>query len=112
MEKKQILQQADIFMQTSRTEGMSMGLLEALSYGKPCLVTEGTNLDMLIEEYDAGWGIATNANAIANAFEQMIFEREKWNEKSKNAKKLVETEFAWEIVSKNAIKKYKELCKI
>ena len=36
-EKRQILLDTDVFIQTSRFEGMPMGILEALSYGLPCL---------------------------------------------------------------------------
>ena len=111
-EKKRVLQEADIFIQTSRTEGMSMGLLEALAYGKPCLVTEGTNLDRIIEKYNAGWGVPTEISSIAKAFEKILVEREKWSEKAENAKILVEKEFAWDVVSNKTLNKYKELCKI
>jgi len=43
-EKVERLQKSDIFILTSRYEGMPMGILEALSYGIPCLVTPGTNM--------------------------------------------------------------------
>ena len=43
-EKEKVLLDADIFIQTSRFEGMPMGILEAQSYGVPCLVTKGTTL--------------------------------------------------------------------
>lgn len=44
-----VLLQTDLFIQTSRHEGMPMGLLEALSIGVPCLVTVGTSLGHIIK---------------------------------------------------------------
>ena len=110
--KKDILTSADIFIQTSRTEGMSMGLLEALGYGIPCLVTAGTNLDNKIEKYNAGWGCKTEAKAIAEAFERMFNDWAEWETKAVNAKNMIEKEFSWEIVCKQTINKYKELCNV
>lgn len=54
--KEEVLLNTDIFIQTSRSEALPMGLLEALSYGIPCLVSKGTGLARLINNYDAGWG--------------------------------------------------------
>jgi len=42
------LEQADVFVLPSRTEGMSNALLEAMSYGVPCVATNvGGNVDIL-----------------------------------------------------------------
>ena len=38
--KEKLLLDSDIFIQTSRFEGMPLGIIEALSYGIPCLITE------------------------------------------------------------------------
>ena len=107
-EKEQLLLDSDIFIQTSRTEGMPMGILEALSYGIPCLVTKGTNTGEIINKYDAGWVSETNAECVADKIKQAISERKKWNYKSQNAVNLIEQNFKWENVSKRAIDNYNE----
>ena len=108
-DKSRVLTKTNIFIQTSRFEGMPMGVLEALSYGKPCIATKGTTLAEIINEYDAGWGVEGNAESISNAIKQAIIERQRWHVLSLNARKLVEENFSWGVVASNTIKKYYEI---
>lgn len=108
-EKERALLNADCFIQTSRTEGMPMGILEALSYGLPCLITEGTSQGKIINGYDAGWVADTDIKSISEKIVQAVNERELLKEKSENAKKIVEKNFVWEIIVKGAILKYSEI---
>ena len=108
-EKEKTLLNADIFIQTSRFEGMPLGILEALSYGVPCLITEGTNVGNYVKKYNAGWVAKTNSNSIADKISQAIFERKLWKEKSVNAVNLVNENFSWEEISKQAIRDYERL---
>ncbi len=103
------LLESDIFIQTSRHEGMPMGILEAMSYGLPCIVTEGTTLRSFVEDNDAGWGAETDETSIANAILLAIKQKEKLYEKSTNARKAVTEKFSWEIIEEKTIEKYKEL---
>ncbi len=80
--KEQELLKADVFVLTSRFEGHPMGLIEALAYGVPALVTEGTNMKEEIVNANAGWGCSTNENAVAKTLLQMIEEKSKFEEKS------------------------------
>ncbi len=106
-EKENILLDTDIFIQTSRHEGMPMGILEAMSYGIPCLVTEGTTLKPLIARYDGGFAAETKADSIARMLVRAIDERETLPEKSKNARQAVEENFSWAYVAEKAIEEYK-----
>lgn len=106
-EKKNILLETDVFVQCSRTEAMPMGILEAMSYGVPCLITKGTSLTDIINKYDAGWSCETNADAIANAIEKAILERNLLKQKSKNAIRLIEQEFLWDHIAKKTLENYK-----
>lgn len=108
-EKERIILDADVFIQTSRMEGMPLGVLEAISYGIPCLVTLGTNLGEMIEKYDAGWVAETNAESIANKLTETILDCNKWINKSKNAISLIEENFKWEKISKQTIEQYERL---
>lgn len=108
-EKENELLTAALFMQTSRSEGMSMGILEALSYGLPCLVTRGTNLGEIIEEYDAGWVAETDARSVADTLLKALDERDRWAEKSNNAVKLIEENYQWSKVAEATLEEYKKL---
>ena len=108
-EKEEALLDSDMFIQTSRSEGMPMGILEALGYGIPCLVTRGTNLGELIEQYDAGWVAENNASSIAEKINQAICERDKWQMKAVQARRLIDEHFEWNIIAEKMINKYSEI---
>lgn len=105
-EKENVLLTSDVFIQTSRFEGMPMGILEALSYGLPCLVTVGTTLGELVERCNAGWVAENTVESIAEKLQQVTAERDKWELKSNNARKLIKENFEWDNVAICAIKKY------
>lgn len=111
-EKTNALLASDIFIQTSRTEGMPLGILEAMSYGVPCLVTRGTTLGELIKQNDAGWMAETDAQSIANTIEIAVSQRATWIEKSRRAVELVKRDFDWEHVARQAITAYDDLIEV
>lgn len=108
-EKEEILLNADIFLQVSRSEGMPLGILEALSYGLPCLITKGTNMGEYVELYDAGWVAESNAESIAEQLQRAIAEENKYIEKSKNAVRLIQEEFEWDTIAKSTIEQYGDI---
>lgn len=107
--KKNIFLDTDIFIQTSRFEGMPMGILEALSYGLPVLVTDGTTLGSKIREYDAGWDARISVKSIAEAIQALVFQKTFFPKKSENAIKLIEENFEWKKVAEETLVKYKEI---
>lgn len=108
-EKVDTLYNSDIFIQTSRHEGMPMGILEAMSYGIPCLITEGTSLGDDVEQANAGWVAKTNSKSIAESFILMLNDKQMLLEKSKNARRLIETKYSWPIITSQTIKVYKSI---
>lgn len=71
-EKDQILSETDIFVLTSRYEGMPMGVLEAWSYGVPCILTPGTNLVQKRYDMDYYWYSDLDSKCIADTMERAI----------------------------------------
>ena len=107
--KISILLDADFFIQTSRFEGMPLGILEALSYGIPCLVTRGTTLGEKIEGAGCGLMAETEPVSVAEKIMQMIEGRDRFSEMSDNGIKFVEENFSWNVVAQEAVRNYSEL---
>ena len=108
-DKERALLDADIFIQTSRHEGMPMGILEAMSYGIPCLVTEGTTLGEYVNEVDAGWASANNAEEISNILLLASEERDRWKIKGNNGRNSVRDDYSWSNVANFILSEYKAL---
>lgn len=68
------LNRSDLYIQTSRYEGMPMGVLEALSYGIPCILTTETNLGNVVEANKAGWKCSASAYSIRDAIIRAVDE--------------------------------------
>ena len=109
VEKERILLSADVFIQTSRFEGMPMGILEALAYGLPCLLTEGTTLSGFVRANHAGYGCETNANSIARTVKKAISERGSFASMSNSARECVNKAFSWDTVASGCINSYKNI---
>lgn len=73
-DKERVLLSSDLFVMTSRLEGLPMGLLEAFAYGLPCLITQGTNMKDEVERFDAGWTCMGNENEIKENLIKIIEE--------------------------------------
>ena len=108
-EKEKVLLESDVFIQTSRTEAMPMGLLEALSYGLPCLVTEGTTLGSFIEKENAGWVAETNPQSVFECLIRAIEEKESLKEKSNGARTLITNNFSWDKVANDSLNYYRSI---
>ena len=108
-EKEKAFLDSDVFIQTSRTEGMPVGILEALSYGLPCIVTEGTTMAATVNEAGAGWGCKTEPESVCKAIEDAIRNKAKLTDKSRNAIKISQEVFSWEKISSNTVKEYQRL---
>lgn len=104
-QKENRLLDADFFIMTSRFEGHPMGLIEALSYGLPCLVTVGTNMATEIAAADAGWTAENNVVSIQNALVKMMNEKEKF-EKKGNAAFILAQEFDWRKIAERSHEEY------
>lgn len=107
-EKEEILKNSDFFILTSRFEGHPMGLIEALSFGVPCLVTKGTNMAHEIKEADAGWTADINSKSLTDAIKILLNDSGSFAEKGKNALKLSK-KYNWDVLAKESHQRYKEL---
>ena len=107
-EKEKVLRNTDLFVLTSRFEGHPMGLIEALSYGIPCLITEGSNMKDEVENAGAGWTCENDSESISNAIRMILNNRVPLSEFSNHAAEL-SSRYVWDSLAKEAHAKYAEL---
>lgn len=106
-EKISKLLDSDVFIQTSRFEGMPLGILEAMSYGLPCLVTQGTTLGEEIRDNNCGWMADTNAKSIAEQLNRVIEVSDMLLEIGTNAVEFTKTNYAWDKIAMHTVELYK-----
>ena len=97
---------ADILMLTSRYEGFPITILEALSYGVPCIVTPSTNVADIILDDKCGWVADFSVDAIAKAVEESA--RISVDEMRQMSENCLHTagEFSWEKIAKLSEESY------
>ena len=99
-EKEALLKRMDVFVHPSRNEGLPVAVLEAASFGKPCLVTQATNIAAVVEQYGSGKTIDTQSDETLS--DAMITLYETWRKPAvfkqmqKNAVKMVEETYNWD----------------
>jgi DNA topoisomerase-3 len=108
--KEAVLLNSSFFVHTSRFEGMPMSVLDALSYGVPCLVTQGSNLREEIEQCNAGWGADNSVESIESALLCLCEDIPNLSQMQINAKKLSE-KYTWDEIGKSNHLIYKDLLK-
>lgn len=110
-EKHEALSKNDIFVLTSRYEGFPVSVLEALSYGKPVIITEGTNVTDIVKNNELGW-IIDNKNIDLNLIIDHIAEYK--NNKIEYMKKcndFVNYYYTWNKVAQKSINVLEEILK-
>lgn len=104
--KDEAMKNANIFILTSRFEGMPMGVLEALSYGLPCVLTPNTNLGYEVENAGAGWITSCDPSNIAKTIEDAVRSYQStYNILSANALALSK-KYNWNKIAENSIIEY------
>lgn len=106
--KKAVLRNSDLFILTSRYEGMPMGVLEALSYGVPCILTPGTNMAEVIKSNNAGWVADLTAESIACTIMQAVNEYLSNTMYYKMNAYNLSKQYDWVLIAKQSILIYKK----
>ena len=98
-EKEELLQKMDIFVHPSRNEGLPLSVIEAACFGKPCIVTDATNIGTQITNYKAGITIYSQSSTqLYEAMQDLfsIWENPiEFKEMQQNAIKMVAENYNW-----------------
>lgn len=102
-DKDNVFKEADAFILTSRYEGMPMGVLEALTYGVPCILTPGTNMADEIVESGAGWKAELHAESIADTIIKAVNDMRKDCLVYQKAAYNLSKKYDWRIIAKKSL---------
>lgn len=108
-DKENVLLNADCFVQTSRSEGHPLGVIEAMSYGLPCLVSEGTGMSRQISEHDAGWSCECKVASICKSLESIFEVGDKLSKKGASAREFVRKNYEWNKVVSDTFAVYRSI---
>ncbi len=92
----------NVFVHTSRNEGLPTAVIEASSLSIPCIVTKMTSMDTYVNKYEAGWVIdSLNPQQIAKLFleSEKEYEDNKLQIKGRNALKMARENFDWDKIA-------------
>lgn len=102
-EKDKVFKEADGFILTSRYEGMPMGVLEALTYGVPCILTPGTNMADEVVDAGAGWKTELSAESIADTIKIAIVDLQSSYLQYHQAAYNMSKRYNWKLIAKQHI---------
>lgn len=107
--KWKLLNSCDVFVHTSRFEGMPMAVLEAMAFGKPCMVTPGSNVQHLISESRGGWLCGVNPDSISETLLNILVNKEEIKKRGENAERYAKKHLGWSNIADQWISKMSDL---
>ena len=108
-DKIRLMKNMRVFVHTSRNEGLPTAVIEAVSLGVPCIVSEMTSMDRYIRDYDAGFALSIlSPNEVAKTFKvaEDLFDNHQLSLLGQNAERLARESFDWDVIAKQTIDMY------
>lgn len=106
-DKFEWIRSGDIFVHTSRWEGMPLSVNEALACGKPCLVTPAANPFGLITKHGCGIEVQPEPESIARGLQELAgLPASQRQIMAAAARSLIERELRWENIAKKLVNAY------
>lgn len=103
----ELFSNASIFVQPSESEGLSIALLEGMSYGLPCLVSDIEANVEVVKNF--GWKFESkNVDDLRNKLKAMLnTSPEGLADSARNLKEIVLKEYSWDMIIDNIINDYR-----
>lgn len=106
-EKEKYYSTCDVFIHTSRYEGMPVAVLEAMDRGMPCIITPGTNMGEIIKECNGGIVVEPYYEDISRGIEIALdLSSESISRMGSSAKTWSKKNLSWELIAKQYIEMY------
>ena len=102
-EKYSLITQSDIFILSSRSEGLPTGVLEALNLALPVIISKQTNLGEYVISSNSGYVLDELTSNNLNRIIQLASSDKKkgfLREKGINGRKMISDFFSWEEIAK------------
>lgn len=108
-EKYRLLRSVDAFALISHSEGMPLGVLEAMAAGLPVIITPGCYIP---EAAEAGAGVMVNTEAaeVARALETVFCREGAMAEMGRAGQRLVRERFTWPSIAERTLALYRRAC--
>ncbi|WP_413305708.1 glycosyltransferase [Bacillus sp. 1P10SD] len=109
-DKYEFFQKGDIFIHTSRYEGMPIAVLEAMSYGLPCLVTIGSNMSDIINKSNSGIVSEFNKEEIFKALTKLVsMTKQELEKMGESGRLFLEENLSWNDIVDQYINEYNRI---
>jgi glycosyltransferase involved in cell wall biosynthesis len=99
-DKLAALQDADVFVLPSRSEGLSIAMLEAMYMGLPVVVTDRVGLWRQVENNRCGLVVPYDADSLAGALRRIAAAPDRW-EMGQRGRQLVASGFTWDKIARH-----------
>ncbi len=103
------LGRASILIQPSRSEGLSMSILEAMASGLPVVISNECNMPE-VEEMGAGKVVASDRRSIGSALRQLVtLSDEERRSMGARGREIIRKQYAWPILTPRYVKMYEDV---
>ena len=109
--KAEFFARIDVFVLTSRHEGLPNAVLEAMAYSKPVIVTPGTNMKEIVEDSGGGWVAAGDVFSVAQTIIDATTAPEEMKKRGARAREYVSNNLTWDKVAEQYIDQISEFVK-